>query len=145
MRVRPLTSADAEAICAWRYPGRYSTYDVDDRGALDRDHWAVTEAGRLFGYCCFGAPARVGGATAEDGTLDVGYGVRPELMGRGAGHDFVAAILEFAAERFSPQRFRVYILDWNDRSRRVAEGHGFSIDDVLESDEGAFVVMVRRA
>jgi hypothetical protein len=27
MEVRPLTTADAEAIAAWRYPGRYSTYD----------------------------------------------------------------------------------------------------------------------
>jgi hypothetical protein len=28
MEVRPLTTADAEAIAAWRYPGRYSTYDI---------------------------------------------------------------------------------------------------------------------
>jgi hypothetical protein len=30
---------------------------------------------RLIGYCCFGAPARVGGAEEEPGTLDVGYGL----------------------------------------------------------------------
>ena len=145
MKVRALTSVDAGAISAWRYPDRYSTYDVRDRSVLDRDHWAVTDAGWLIGYCCFGAPARVPGATEEDGTLDVGYGLRPDLIGRGAGHDFVAAILEFAAGQFAPQRFRVHILDWNGRSRRVAEGHDFSIDSVLQSTEGRFVVMVRRA
>ena len=38
----------------------------------------------------------------------------------------------------------MFVLDWNERSRRVAEGHGFAVDSALESDEGRFLVMTRR-
>jgi [ribosomal protein S18]-alanine N-acetyltransferase len=144
VKVRALTDADAATIASWRYPGRYSTYDFDDPPALASDTWAVTEADELIGYCCFGAPARVGRADEEPGTLDVGYGLAPDRMGRGLGHRFVGAILEFALERYDPERLRLYILEWNERSRKVAESHGFVVESVLANDEGPFLVLVRR-
>jgi [ribosomal protein S18]-alanine N-acetyltransferase len=116
--VRELTPRDRAAIASWRYPGRYSTYDVDDPSVLASDTWAVTEADELIGYCCFGAPARVPGAREESGTLDVGYGLAPDLMGHGRGRRFVGSILEFALEQFNPERLRLYILEWNVLSRR---------------------------
>jgi ribosomal-protein-alanine N-acetyltransferase len=100
VRIRALTGPEAATIASWRYPGRYSTYDIDHSSILAQDHWAVTEAGELIGYCCFGAPARVGGASEDPGTLDVGYGLAPSRMGRGQGGRFVAAILEFAREQY---------------------------------------------
>lgn len=143
MEVRALRLGEADEIASWRYPGRLSTYEFDHVDELERDHWAVVDSGQLVGYCCFGAPARVPGATEQSGTLDVGYGMRPERMGRGAGLDFVAAVLAFARGRFDPERFRLHVLDWNARSRRVAERLGFRTASVLRSDEGAFLVMVR--
>src|SRR5215207_10200658 len=65
MEIRTLTSTDAAGIASWRYPGRYSTYDVDEPSTLANGHWVVTQAEELIGYCCFGAPARVGGAEGE--------------------------------------------------------------------------------
>lgn len=144
MDVRALTSADAATIASWRYPSRYSTYDFDGPPALAGDTWAVAEAEELIGYCCFGAPARAGGAEEEPGTLDVGYGLAPDRMGRGLGHRFVGAILEFALERYEPERLRLYILEWNERSRKVAAGHGFAVESVLVSDEGPILVMIRQ-
>ncbi len=144
MKVRGLTGADAATIASWRYPDRYATYDVDDP-STPRDHWAVTDAGELIGYGCFGAPARVAGALEEPGTLDVGYGLAPDRMGLGAGHRFVGAVLEFALERYDPERFRLYVLEWNERSRKVAASHGFAVESVLAGDEGRFLVMARQA
>jgi [ribosomal protein S18]-alanine N-acetyltransferase len=118
---------------------------VDDPSILASDHCAVTEAGELVGYCCFGEPARVAGAEAAPGVVDVGYGMAPDRMGRGQGHRFVAAILDFAVERYNPKRLRLYVLEWNKRSRKVAERHGFALESALDSSEGRFVVMVREA
>jgi [ribosomal protein S18]-alanine N-acetyltransferase len=143
VEIRDLTRAEAAEIGSWRYPGRYATYDVDDPSILEQDHWAVVEHGVLVGYCCFGPPARVPGAQAEPGTLDVGYGCAPNRMGHGHGTQFVRAILEFACKRYDAQRLRLFILEWNVRSRTVASRLGFSLETVLQSDEGAFVVMVR--
>ncbi len=142
--VGALTDADAEAIATWRYPGRYATYDVAEVVDASRGFWAVEADGELIGYCCFGVEARVPGAVAEPGTLDVGYGMRPDLVGRGRGRGFVAAVLDFAAREFEPQRMRLLILDWNERSRRVAIAHGFEQTDVLQSKEGEFLVMMRQ-
>ena len=146
MKVRALTSADAAAIAAWRYPGRYCTYDCDGPADLERDHWAVTdERGELIGYCACGAPARVAGAAAEPGMLDIGYGMKPERMGGGDGRRFVAAILEFALQCHDPRRLRLFVLDWNEHSRRVAAAHGFVVDGAVQGDGERFLVMVRQA
>ena len=140
-----MTATDAAAIASWRYPGRYATYDVHDPPTTESGSWSVVRGGELVGYCSFGERARVPGAIEEDGTVDVGYGMRPDLMGQGLGREFIAAILAFAAERFAPRRFRVLILDWNGRSRAAARSAGFVEDGTIESIEGTFVVMTRSA
>jgi ribosomal-protein-alanine N-acetyltransferase len=138
--VRPLRPADEAAILAWRYEGAYATYDVDDPADLEHGHFAVEDGGELVGFCCFGGGARVDGVAEEDGVLDVGYGMRPDLMGQGRGAAFVAVILAFGVERFEPQRLRMSILRWNARSRRAAERQGFALVraagefDVLERE-----------
>ena len=78
------------------------------------------------------------------GALDVGYGLAPDRMGRGMGDRSVTAVLEFAREYYGPEQFRVYILEWNERSRKVAERQGFAVEAVLETDEGPSWVMARQ-
>jgi RimJ/RimL family protein N-acetyltransferase len=145
LSVRRLTSADAEAIATWRYPGRESTYDELEPVTSERGYWAVTRGSELVGKCCFGVPARVPPVEEEEGTLDVGYGLRPDLVGKGLGPAFVEAILDFARGEFAPSRFRVLILDWNRRSQKVAAALGFREDEVIASSEGDFVVLTRPA
>jgi [ribosomal protein S18]-alanine N-acetyltransferase len=145
MEVRQLTQSDAVTIATWRYPARYATYDVGEIVTPERGFWAVANKADLVGYCCFGYEARVPGVGEEEGVLDVGYGMRPDLMGHGLGREFVDAIVDFAVRSFSPQRLRLLILDWNDRSRKVAEALGFKCEDVLKSTEGVFLVMMRQA
>jgi ribosomal-protein-alanine N-acetyltransferase len=145
MKVTPLTGGDAARIASWRYPGSYSTYDIIDPSSLAQDHFAVSDGDELVGCCCFGAPARVGDAEAEAGTLDVGYGLAPDRMGQGLGSRFVAAILEFAREHYAPERFRMYILEWNTRSRTVASRLGFAECAAMTTATDVFVVVVRDA
>jgi [ribosomal protein S18]-alanine N-acetyltransferase len=144
MQVRPLTRDDADAIATWRYPEPYSTYDVAEVITAARGFWSVFRDEELVGYCCFGYEARVPGVDEEEDTIDVGYGMRPDLMGRGSGHAFVSAICNFAVSTFSPLRLRVLVLDWNRRSRKVAEDTGFEIQGSVPSEEGEFVVLVRK-
>jgi [ribosomal protein S18]-alanine N-acetyltransferase len=145
MQVRPLTPADSEAIATWRYAGRDSTYDVTGPVTPEQGIWAVDHRSEVVGYCCFGAEARVPGVEEEAGTLDVGYGLRPDLVGKGLGRGFVMAILEFATAEFSQGRLRVLILSWNDRSRKVAVACGFESAGVVTSEEGDFLVLTRPA
>ena len=145
MQVRPLTVADAEEIAPWRYPGRLAVYDVGEPVSSEVGYRAVEREGGLAGYCCFGAEARVAGVQGQQGTLDVGYGMHPDLMGNGLGRGFVAAILDAGVAEFEPNHLRLLILDWNRRSRRVAEALGFLPESTTSNDRGTFVVMKRRA
>lgn len=138
MEIQALTKANAEAIATWRYPGRYSTYDVGQTVTPSRGYWAVTHETELVGYCCFGPEARVPEIDEEEGTLDVGYGMRPDLVGQGLGDAFVAEILDFGVREFSPQRLRLLILSWNERSRMVAEALGFEEESMVSSAERDF-------
>ena len=141
MEVLPLTLADSRQIASWHYPGRYATYDVDEMVTAERGFWAVYHEGQLVGYCCFGDEARVPGVVEEPGVLDVGYGMKPDLMGLGLGRDFIGSILEFGAGEFNPRRFRLLILDWNARSLAAARSVGFDEEGIVRSTEGMFVVM----
>jgi RimJ/RimL family protein N-acetyltransferase len=143
VEVRGLTPEDAVDIAAWRYPGREATYDVGEIVTPEDGFWAVEHEGELMGYCCFGPEARVPGVQEQDGTLDVGYGMRPERVGQGLGRAFVGAIVAFGVDRFEPERLRVLILDWNLRSRRVAEALSFQVDATVTNEQGTFVALIR--
>jgi RimJ/RimL family protein N-acetyltransferase len=145
VRVEPLSIDDAHAIAGWRHPAALATYDVNEIVTPERGFWSVTDGDELIGYACFGDEARVPGVAEEGGVLDVGYGMRPDLIGRGLGQAFVATILQFGAETFEPALVRLVILDWNERSLRVARKLGFQAQRSVESTEGVFVLMTRHA
>jgi RimJ/RimL family protein N-acetyltransferase len=142
VRARELTVDEAERPLGWRYPGRYATYDAEGPLRPELGFFAVEDdAGDFVGYACVGAEARVPGVEEEAGTVDVGYGMRPDLIGQGRGREFVRAILAHVVAGNPQARLRMSILRWNERSRRVAEAHGFRII----GDAGEFDVLVREA
>jgi RimJ/RimL family protein N-acetyltransferase len=142
VRARELTVDEAERPLGWRYPGPYATYDAEGPLRPELGFFAVEDdAGSLVGYACVGAEARVPGVEEEPGTVDVGYGMRPDLIGQGHGREFVGAILAYVVAGDSDALLRMSILRWNERSRRVAESHGFSII----GEAGEFDVLVRAA
>ena len=125
-RVRPLTDDDLAEIEGWRYEGPWSVYDSAGRLDPALGYWAVEgDDGRLAGFGCLGEDARVPGLPGAEGVVDVGVGMRPDLVGRGGGALFAAAFLEFAAERVAADRFRAVVKDWNERSVRLVERLGF--------------------
>jgi RimJ/RimL family protein N-acetyltransferase len=129
-RVRDLTEDDLAEIERWRYVGPWSAYDSDGRLDPDLCYCAIEgDDGRLAGFGCLGADARVPGLGDAAGVLDVGVGMRPDLVGRGSGQRFAAAFLDFAAGHpgldGSVDRFRVVVKDWNARSLRLVERLGF--------------------
>jgi len=140
VRARELTVEETERPLGWRYPGEYATYDHDGPLGRDLGYFAVEDdGGDLVGFGCVGAEARVPGVGEEPGTIDVGYGMRPDLVGQGRGREFVGAILAYAVERGPGARLRMSIYRWNGRSRRVAEAHGFHV----VGEAGEFDVLVR--
>jgi [ribosomal protein S18]-alanine N-acetyltransferase len=150
LRLAPIGAEQAAAVAAWRYPPPFDVYDStpgDSSHMLQPElgYHAVTDGDELIGYCCFGADARVPGGDYDEPALDIGWGMRPDLMGRGGGVAFVGAILAHAEAMCSPAVMRVTIAAFNGRSRRVAERAGFRESGRFVARAGPeFAVLVRR-
>ena len=146
MRVRDLTPADLDDIAGWRYDDRWAVYDSD--GPLDPElgYWAVVEGSRenerLVGFGCLGDDARVLGLPEADGVLDVGVGMRPDLVGQGRGPEFAATVIDFAHAR-GATRLRAVVQDWNIRSLRLVERLEFVRVGTHDVGEVTFVVAER--
>ena len=112
MQARELTVDEAERPLGWHYPEPFSTYDAAGALGHGRGFFAVEEEGEIVGYGVTGAEARVPGVEEEPGTIDVGYGMRPDLVGQGRGREFVGAILAHAVGTDpAATRLRMSILD----------------------------------
>jgi [ribosomal protein S18]-alanine N-acetyltransferase len=134
LRLSPLTPEQAAAITTWRYVGPWAVYDgVPPAPEPGDGYLAVIDDARepgdqWVGFACTGAEARVPGQVAAPGVVDVGFGMRPDLVGHGLGLAFVTAILDHV-RRTNDDDFaaglRVIVQAWNQRSRRVVERAGF--------------------
>jgi ribosomal-protein-alanine N-acetyltransferase len=143
LNVSELTAQHGAAIAGWRYSGRDAVYDVTAPLRAEDGFWSVLEEGELIGYCCLGFEARVPGLTEETGTVDIGWGLRPDLIEQGRGRAFVGTILGFAAARCPGHAQRVAILAWNERSLRVARAHGFRESGTVGTGDRTFTVLRR--
>lgn len=136
----PMNEVDAQAICSWHYEEAYSVYNIgsdaeEDAAAemLDRrsPYYAVrNEQGKLVGFFCYGTSAQPWhndepGIYAENRTVPIGLGLRPDLTGKGLGVAFVNAGLDFARKQFAPKFFCLYVMTFNERAIKVYENVGF--------------------
>jgi ribosomal-protein-alanine N-acetyltransferase len=114
-----------------------------------RYHAALDEEGVRAGYFCFGDDARVPSGEEpglyEEDALDVGLGMRPDLIGKGMGEEFVRVGLAFARECYSPASFRLTVAAINRRAIRVYEKVGFTRTVSFTGNGREWVVMAADA
>jgi [ribosomal protein S18]-alanine N-acetyltransferase len=126
-RFRKMRDEEATRISGWHYEPPYDFYnatsDSDDLQELldpkrrkDAYFSVFDEDGVLVGFFQF---ERAGN------TVDVGLGMRPDLTGQRLGIEYLLAGLEFARERFSPERFTLSVATFNERAILVYERAGF--------------------
>jgi ribosomal-protein-alanine N-acetyltransferase len=151
----PLSEEQARSILQWQYEPPWDMYNMLGEGQTlnvgvltgpDKNYYAITdESGELLAYCCFGQEGRVPGGNYDSPALDVGMGIRPDLIGQGLGRRYLEAIREFAIGEFSPTIFRVTIAAFNARALRLCEQAGFRQTQrfLRENDGLAFVILTR--
>jgi ribosomal-protein-alanine N-acetyltransferase len=130
--VRPLLPDDAAAIASWRYAPPFDLYDstsADDLAGPDANghgYYALTSPdGELVGFCCLGPEGRVPGQDDEPATLDLGLGIRPDLVSRGLAGRALPAVLALAQQvGGSPLRLRTAVAAFNERSLRLCRRAG---------------------
>jgi len=154
LRIRAFTPEEAVSAAQWRYEPPYEIYDSDPEdvamySTIDVDGFGFYAVAHddaedgLVGFCCFGPEARVRGQVVEPGTLDLGGGVRPDLTSQGLATEFLPSILAFGQERFRPERFRIAVATFNERSTRLCVAAGFTVARAFDGPGRQFNELVR--
>ncbi|MBF6331129.1 GNAT family N-acetyltransferase [Nocardia transvalensis] len=130
LAVRPWTARDARCVAAWQYDGPWSVYNLSaEEGLPDAadGYMAVVDAddGRMVGFYCTGAEARVPGLGEEPGVIDLGVGMDPAWVGNGHGVSFGAAVIDHVRRAHPTSALRVVMQSWNTRSLRLMRRLGF--------------------
>jgi len=153
--IRPFASADADAVASWRYPPPYDAYDASEdpsfeEGMRDPARWGAVEfavddaeTGELVRFLELTA-------IQDQGLVEIGLGLRPDLTGRGFGSAYVRAAMAFARGRWHPSTFALDVFPWNERAIRAYERAGFERGEVYvrtfpDGNEVTFLRMSRLA
>lgn len=154
----PMTESAAVEIAGWQYEPPYDLYNLDSSDATadlalmvdpTNAYYAITDGSSdLIGFCCFGKEGQVPGGDYDLPALDVGVGMRPDLIGQGRGQGFLASVLAFARQEFDADCFRATVASFNERSLRMCLTAGFRETQRFTSRTATpreFVVLLRLA
>ena len=102
----------------WHYEPPYDFYDpaADPFDDPERLKYVCGADGRVEAFWEFIVVSDV---------VEVGIGLRPDLVGRGLGEACMRAQLEYARSQWRPRLFRLYVASWNARAIRLYERLGF--------------------
>ncbi|OHV42793.1 GCN5 family acetyltransferase [Parafrankia soli] len=119
MRIEPADDAMFRERDAWRYDPPYDFYDSDGLPVKNPElFFAVRDDdGALIGFYFF---EPCGDA------LFYGFGLRPDLTGRGLGEQFVLAGLEFARPIYGRRRVALDVAAFNERAICLYRRIGFT-------------------
>jgi RimJ/RimL family protein N-acetyltransferase len=133
--IESLSLQNAVEITRWRYDPPYDIYNVlSTQDALNEvlkdEYYAVLDNRDIIGYFCLGSAGQVPGGQAlglyDDGSLlDIGLGLRPDLVGQSYGLKFLQLCLSFADDRYKPEGFRLSVAAFNKRAISVYRKAGF--------------------
>ena len=132
-----MTQEQAEEIAFnWHYDAEYSFYnmeaDKDDLVEfLDPEkrgdaNFVVAKDNDIIGFFSFNKVAIH--------TIDIGLGMRPNLIGNGSGLEFVRAGLEFAISKYTPRKITLSVATFNQRAIKVYKKIGFEEVDTFMQD-----------
>ncbi len=142
--VKSVTKSDIQEFVLWRYEEPYDVYNViDDPGDSQKIqeqagyfmdpaincHVIKNTDGELLGFVTFGKDGQVPGGDYSADALDIGMGIRPDLTGKGLGHTFITAAINFAIKTYQPAMLRTTVADFNKRAQRLCLRAGFVIVD----------------
>jgi [ribosomal protein S18]-alanine N-acetyltransferase len=118
VNIEPADEAMFRERDAWRYDPPYDFYDSDGLPVKNPERFfaARDDDGALIGFYFF---------EARGDELFYGFGLRPDLTGRGLGEQFVLAGLEFARQIHGLRRVVLDVAAFNERAIRLYRRLGF--------------------
>jgi len=143
----PMNQVYAETIVEqWKYGGEYTIHDYANEAdhVLDSASWGkglfavLNQDGELIGELTteffdeqdeYIEYDNLNDETLNAAEMWIGFGLKPELTGRGLGLGFISACIEFAVEKrnYKGEYVRLGVPAFNQRAIKVYERVGFRV------------------
>jgi len=137
----PLTEAHKREICAWRYDGEYSVYNLPAYEEMARRQSGFMNPARTDNYIGFSVDGELVGFVnllEEPDEVFVGIGVHPEHVNKGFGRRILTAASQIAREKYPGKPLYLEVRTWNERALRCYRRAGFSVvGEPFEQTTGA--------
>ncbi|MDY6939523.1 MAG: GNAT family N-acetyltransferase [Cyanobacteriota bacterium] len=153
LKFQALDESHARSILNWKYPAPDDRYNFDPQN-IERDLLDLLDRKNAFfallnpqneleAYCSFSVDGRVPGGCYSDDAIDIGMGIRPDLVGRGLGKDYARAVVGYGAKRYRAKYLRVTIARFNQRALKVWQTLGFETVEIFKKmgTQENFIVM----
>lgn len=145
-QIVPMTQLQAESIAnTWRYEGIYAFYDMDQDeedmaeflapAAREGKVFVVTQMEEVIGFCSI---------ESENEEVEIGFGMRPDLTGKGNGKDFVSFLVDYITKAYHPKKICLAVAGFNKRAITLYERIGFQQTEYFDqSTNGGVYPFVR--
>lgn len=141
---------EAEEILKWKYPNIYSYYNIEEQEKeyiYGTNYYNSFDEKGVEGFFCTDYEATIDTEcefTYDDEYLDIGFGLRPDLCGKGLGGRYVRSIMDFLKRERGYEKFRLTVARFNTRAIKVYEKIGFrAVKNVKSKYDGKeFTIMV---
>lgn len=155
VKFKALDREQALAILNWNYPYPYDYYNFDRDRIQEELCYLLEEKNAFFailnqqgdleGFCSFGSDARVPGGNYSSEAIDIGMGIRPDLIGLGRGKCYARAVADYGENKYQAKQLRVTIAFFNKRAQRVWQQLGFDRQEkfLKIGTEEEFIIMTR--
>ena len=139
MYVGDMTKKDAEFIAKWQYPAPYEDYSFTDCDQEIEDllaglHFPVFRASDPLpcGFLSIGWAAQLYDVEDEiseiyqdESYTDIGFGLRPDLCGKGLGKELITAAISHVNDLFDDSKVRLTVACENKRAINLYRKIGF--------------------
>jgi ribosomal protein S18 acetylase RimI-like enzyme len=153
LQIKNMKQELALEILNWKYEKPYDYYNNDPatedlKELLDGTYFAlVNDEWDLMGFFCIGKNAQMPdghqyGVYVEP-YLDIGFGMNPELTGKGHGYEFCSFILKSIEEKYKKTRFRLTVAKFNARAIHLYEKLGFEKMEEFRAYSREYLTMVK--
>lgn len=152
LSTHPLTQAEKQDICAWRYEGAYAVCNLPPYETMLSQRRGFCDPHREANYAAWCQEGQLVGSTnlpEEEQAVFIGIGVKPEFCGQDFGHRILKEAYALTKRLHPGKPLYLEVRTWNKRAVRCYEKAGFQIDgapfrQVTGMGEGTFYRMVRK-
>lgn len=140
--IKKMTQENALVIKSWKYEEPYNIYNITDVKELLEEPYYVLYNEELIGYFCIGSSAQVPPYEYSDDYIDIGFGMKPNLTGKGNGYKFLERCISFV-ENNQNKPLRLTVAKFNKRAIKLYKNHGFKKVTEFDRNDKRFVIMTR--